>query len=376
MTKGTGTMSDNIYTDSFDRNYSFEKEYKFEQDLHYNQDINDVRASQGSVAAGQDIHDTAINTGWFKGVQAGSGPVYADHAVIGDGNTSVQDSTIGAIATNGSSATNVPGNAVFGSGSLNDIHGDGQVAQGHSSIVDLDNHGNGNLNYGSGTLNDVDTHGNGPVAVDHSSANQVTAGDHGQAVLGNFNKLTGDVSVDLHGTTGNANLAIGDGNHQNAEQVDASRHFTDYSVRDSYNTHTETDDHSNHSVNDSYNHKTIEDSFNKSWDSHDTHSVSDSYNHPTTTSYDDSFNHTYDNHTTHTVDDSFNHPSYDSHDLTKTVDDSYNHQWDSHDTHSVDDSYNHPTDSYNNSWDSHDLSHTVDDSYNTHGGWDLSHGHA
>ncbi|MEA3215506.1 MAG: hypothetical protein QOJ19_1662, partial [Acidimicrobiia bacterium] len=33
-------------------------------------------------------------------------------------------------------------------------------------------------------------------------------------------------------------------------------------------------------------------------------------------------------------------------------------------------------DSYNHSWDSHDLSHTIDDSYNTHGGWDLSHGHA
>jgi hypothetical protein len=358
-------MGDDFYTDSFDFNYN-EKSYKFDQN------INDVRASQGSVAAGYDAKDFANNAGMFKGIQAGSGPVYADHAVIGDGNTSVQGSSLGSLATNGGTSFNVPGNAVFGSGSVNEIHGDGQVAQGGSSIVDVDNQGPGNLNFGGGTLNDVTAYGNGPVAVDHSSANAVTAGPSGQAVLGNGNKLTGDVTVDMHDVSGNSNLAIGDHNDQSAEQVDASRHFTDYSVRDSYNTRTETDDHSNHSINDSYNQKTVSDSFNKTWESHDDHSVYDSYNRPTTTTVEDSFNKTWDSHDeTHTVEDSYNRPSWDSHDITKSVDDSYNHQWDSHDSHEVADSYNHPSDSYNQSWDSHDLTHNVEDH-----GWDFNHGHA
>ena len=306
--------------------------FNYEGDTSYDLDFNRVSADRGAVAAGQDIHDSAINTGYFKGIQAGSGYVDASHAVLGDGNTSVQDSHLGALASNGGQAFNVPGNAVFGSGSLNDIHGPGQVAQGHSTITDVANHGAGNLNFGDGTLNDVTTHGSGPVSVDHSSANEVTASDHGQAVLGNGNKLTGDVSVDLHHNSGPTNLAIGDHNDQSALQ--------DNSVRDSYNTHTETDDHSNHSINDSYNQKHISDSFNHSWDSHDTHSIDDSYNHPTTTTVSDSLNHSWDSHDTHSVDDSYNHPTYDSHDYTHTVDDSYNRSWDSHDTHSVDDSYN------------------------------------
>ncbi|MEA3215407.1 MAG: hypothetical protein QOJ19_1563 [Acidimicrobiia bacterium] len=359
--------------------------------VKFTQDINNVTAMQGGVAAGHDISRAAVNTGEFKGIQAGNGPVFADHGVIGDGNTSVQGSHLGALGTNGGTANNVPGSAVFGSGSLNEIHGNGQVAQGGSSIVDVDNHGHGNLNFGNGTLNDVDTHGNGPVAVGHSSANEVSSSGSGQAVLGNGNHLTGDVSVDLHHTDGNANVAIGDHNGQSGQQVDNSQHVTDGSTRDSFNNHAETDDHSNHSVNDSANRTTVDDSFNHTTDNHDLHSVDDSYNHPTTTTVDDSNNHTTDSHNvhsvedsynhptydshdqTHTVDDSHNHPTYDSHDLTHTVDDSYNHSWDNHDLHSVDDSYNHPTDSYNHSWDSHDLTHTTDDSL--HHSWDLSHGH-
>src|SRR5439155_627674 len=133
---------------------------------------------------------------------------------------------------------------------------------------------------------DVTTHGSGPVAVDHSEANNVVSHGSAPAVFGSDNKITGDVTVDLHHVSGNANVGIGDHNTQSAEQVDASSHthVVDFSTRDSYNTHTQTDDHSNHSINDNFH------------DSHDT---------------------------THTVDDSFNHP-VDSHDTTHVVDDSFN----------------------------------------------------
>jgi hypothetical protein len=331
--------------------------------VKFDQHVNNVTALPGGVAAGGGIHDAAVNTGTFKGVQTGSGNLDAGHAVVGDGNTSVQHSDVGALGTNGGRAFNVAGNAVFGSGSVNDIHGEGKVAQGGSTITDVANHGPGNLNAGNGTLNDVTAHGDGPVAVDHSSANQVTATGQGQAVVGSGNKLTGDVSVDLHHNQGPASVAVGDRNDQAAARDD--------STRDSHNTHTVSDDHGDHATTDSFNHHSVDDSANHSVDSHDSHTVEGSFNHPTTTTIAESANHSVDSHDTHRVEGSSNQPSYDSHDLTHSVDDSYHQHWDGHDSTHVDDSYNHPVDSYNHSWDDHDPTHHIDDAHNHP--WDLTH---
>lgn len=173
-----------------------------------------VVADRGSVAAGDDIDDTAINTGRFEGIQnAGRGFVDAEHAVIGDGNITFNESNVGAAAFGGD-ATNVAagGNANLGSGTVNDLDA-GE-----------------NLNFGSGTLTDVD------------------AGWADQVVVGDGNEVTGDVDVRLEDVSGNANVAVGDENAQFASQdndtfidqsfTDNSEHFfaEDNSVSDSFNT--------------------------------------------------------------------------------------------------------------------------------------------
>lgn len=59
-----------------------------------------VQADDGAVAAGGDIEDSAVNTGNLDGVQAG-GDVNVEDSVVGDDNTAIEDSDIGAFADGG-----------------------------------------------------------------------------------------------------------------------------------------------------------------------------------------------------------------------------------------------------------------------------------
>lgn len=59
-----------------------------------------VQADDGAVGVGGDVNDSAVNTGTVDGVQAG-GDIDIDDSVVGDANTVVEDSDIGAMATNG-----------------------------------------------------------------------------------------------------------------------------------------------------------------------------------------------------------------------------------------------------------------------------------
>lgn len=59
-----------------------------------------VQADDGAVGVGGDINDSAVNTGNLDGVQAG-GDVKVEDSVVGDDNTTIEDSDIGAMATNG-----------------------------------------------------------------------------------------------------------------------------------------------------------------------------------------------------------------------------------------------------------------------------------
>lgn len=210
-------------------NYQEGNEYYREGDRNYREDVDidiDTReqntiADRGSVAAGDDIDDSAINTGRFAGIQnAGQGYVDAEGAVIGDDNITFQDSNVGAAAFGGD-ATNVQaaGNANLGSGTINDLDA-GE-----------------NLNFGSGTLTDVD------------------AGYADQVIVGDENRVTGDVDVDVDDVSGNANLAIGDNNQQLATQDNDT--IIDQSVTDNSQTSTFVD----HSVTDSFNQQ-FDDSFN------------------------------------------------------------------------------------------------------------------
>ena len=177
-------------------------------DIDVDQDIDETTtaADRGGVAAGDDINRSPVNTGNFSGVQS-AGEVDADHAVFGNGNTVLNDSTVGAFALRGD-ATNV------------DARG-------------------GNALLGQGTINDIDNSGQGQVA------------------LGNNNRLTGDVDVDVDDVDGNLNLAIGDDNQQRADQDNST------TVEDSFNTDNSVEDSFNTKFEDSFNTETtVEDSFN------------------------------------------------------------------------------------------------------------------
>jgi hypothetical protein len=177
-------------------------------DIDVDQDVDQdiTSADRGGIATGGDVSHSQQNSGSIVGVQAG-GDVDADHAVFGNGNVVFNESSVGAFALGGD-ATN----------------------------VDTDG---GNALLGRGTINDIDNSGGGQVA------------------LGNGNRLSGDVDVDVDDVEGNLNLAIGDDNHQQALQDNST------TVSDSFNTDNSVDDSFNTDFEDSFNTETtVADSFN------------------------------------------------------------------------------------------------------------------
>ena len=130
-------------------------------------------ATQGGVAAAGDIDDSAVNTGSVKGVQnAGDGQVDAEDAIIGDKNTEIEDSEIGAIAQGGD-ATNT------------DIDGE-------------------NVLVGDGELNNSEVDGDGT------------------AVAGKGNDAAGDTDIKVDDVDGPVNVAAGDANDQAAAEQDTT----------------------------------------------------------------------------------------------------------------------------------------------------------
>jgi hypothetical protein len=157
-------------------------------------DVDKVTALSGGVAVNGDVDESAINTGVNTGIMSGD-DVTLDDSIVGDGNTQVNDSTVGAFAGRGP-ATNITGE---------------------------------NVNTGRGDLLDVE------------------AGGDAQVVTGNFNDVQGAVDVDLQNVDGPTNLAIGDENRQNALE-DNSVNF-----EDSFNTDNSIEDSGNLLIDDSGN---------------------------------------------------------------------------------------------------------------------------
>ncbi len=156
-------------------------------------DANTVTAVAGGVAVNGDLTDSALNTGRNDGVMGGD-DVHVTDSVIGDGNTQLNDSWIGAFAGQGD-ATNAQGQ---------------------------------NVNLGSGDLVDVD--------AEYGDA---------QVVTGHGNDLTGDVDTTIQNSDGPVNVAVGDENRQYAfedQSVNIEDSFkVDASIEDSFNKATQLD---------------------------------------------------------------------------------------------------------------------------------------
>ena len=191
-------------------------------DVDFDQDIDTetVVASSRGIAVDGDVDDSAFNSGTNTGIIAGD-DVDLDDSIVGNGNTQINDSTVGAFAARGS-ATN---------------------AQGENVLL------------GSGDLVDIDAEGDA------------------QAVTGNANDVMGDANANLHNVDGPVNLAFGDGNHQNAiedNSVNYEDSFNeDHSVEDSYNTAYE-DSYNTVSEDNDTTTTEVEDSFNSSYEDNDT----------------------------------------------------------------------------------------------------------
>jgi hypothetical protein len=206
-------------------------------DVDFDQDIDTetVAASSRGIAIDGDVDDSAFNSGTNTGIVAGD-DVDLDDSIVGNGNTQINDSTVGAFAAHGS-ATNAQG---------------------------------GNVLLGSGDLVDIDSEGDA------------------QAVTGNGNDVMGDVDVDLDDTDGPVNLAFGDGNHQNALEDNSTTYEDsfneDHSIEDSYNT---AYDDSFNTVSEDNDTTSIEydDSFNSHYEDNDT----SSYDWASESSYESSY---------------------------------------------------------------------------------------
>ena len=157
-------------------------------------DSDEVVALAGGVAVNGDLDDSAVNTGVNTGIMAGD-DVDLDHSTVGNGNTQISDSTVGAFSGRGD-ATNIQGE---------------------------------NVNMGSGDLVDVDTDG----------------GD-AQVVNGNGNQTFGDIDVDADGAAP-SNFVFGNGNDANALQDNST------TIEDSFNTDNSVEDSGNLSIDDSFN---------------------------------------------------------------------------------------------------------------------------
>ena len=131
----------------------------FEQDI----DTDTVIAGAGGVAVNGTMSESAVNTGRNTGIIAGD-DVDLEDSIVGDGNTQINDSDVGAFAGRGN-ATNIEGE---------------------------------NVNTGSGDLLDVDSRGDA------------------QVVTGNQNDVTGDVEFHADDVDGPVNFAVGDENRQSA----------------------------------------------------------------------------------------------------------------------------------------------------------------
>ena len=131
----------------------------FEQDI----DTDTVIAGAGGVAVNGNMSESAVNTGRNTGIIAGD-DVDLEDSIVGDGNTQINDSDVGAFAGRGN-ATNIEGE---------------------------------NVNTGSGDLIDVDSRGDA------------------QVVTGNQNDVTGDVEFHADDVDGPVNFAVGDENRQSA----------------------------------------------------------------------------------------------------------------------------------------------------------------
>ena len=108
-------------------------------DVVFDQDIdnNNVTAINGGVAVGDDVEDSVVNTGTNTGVIAGDDADLND-SVVGNGNTQINDSEVGAFAEDGdATAIDADGNVNTGSGDLVDVEteGDAQVVTGNGNEV-------------------------------------------------------------------------------------------------------------------------------------------------------------------------------------------------------------------------------------------------
>ena len=140
-------------------------------DVDFDQEIDTqkVTAGAGGIAVGGDVTDSAFNTGVNTGIMAGD-DVSLEDSIMGDRNTQINDSDVGAFSGRGN-ATNITGE---------------------------------NVNTGSGDLIDVDADGDA------------------QVVTGSGNEVTGDVDIDASGSSGPVNVALGDDIRQNALQDNSS----------------------------------------------------------------------------------------------------------------------------------------------------------
>jgi hypothetical protein len=204
-------------------------------------DSDTVTAAAGGIAVNGDVDESVLNSGVNTGIMAGD-DVTLDDSIVGDGNTQVNDSTVGAFAARGP-ATNITGE---------------------------------NVNTGSGDLLDVDAEGDA------------------QVVTGHGNDVQGAVDLDLDNVDGPVNLAVGDENRQTALE-DNSTNF-----EDSFNTDNSIDDSFNTRIDDSFNRVSedndtevleVDDSFNSRVEDNDTSvfDISHHFEDNSTFSDDDSF---------------------------------------------------------------------------------------
>ena len=172
---------------------------KGDVDFDLDVDTDTVTAGARGVAVNGNVSGSVINTGSNSGVMAGD-DVDLEDSVVGNGNTQINDSTVGAFSARGN-ATNIQGE---------------------------------NVNTGSGDLIDVDSEGDA------------------QVVTGNRNQVAGDTDIDVSDSDGPINLAVGDDIRQNAlednsvyeEDNDTFRSDTNISERFSESF----DDHSRDTV--------------------------------------------------------------------------------------------------------------------------------